>query len=309
MNAPAQTKASISLSGDLETCEGAPEPDGELSLLVEDYFEVTARANIAITQDGTNRKVIKPTVTTIEPGASCEELIDLLHEIAWSHCSKAGTKTRYCAQLFTQEEGKTRLVVKRAYFTLSPDGAETVGDVPRTDAEYIQSLQRFSITCLDRQSRSYHRGQLREQETRQLAYDSLVEMRHAITMQKDTNVEQTIAQGQEQRKTALFESISGLLPAIARRHLFEEKPANGEKKDPPLKLSEQKPMDRLRDYLTGAELAALEAAVPSNVWAELVASDTMADAKKLITQSSEETAVAIFAAVPEGKLAEIAGWG
>ncbi len=309
MNAPAQTTDPIVLSGDLDNVDGAPEPDGELVLLVEEWFEVTKRANVAATADGADRKVIKPTITTIDEKANTLDLIDLLHEIAWADCCQKGRKTRYVAQLFTQAEGRARLVVKRAYFNLAPDGGENSMAV-ESNADFNLGLQNFALRCLDRQSIAAHRTQLREGATQKLAYDSLSEMRKAVRATAATKVDEITATASEQRKTALSEAIFSLIPAAAAKYAFkeksEDKPTNGTAK---LQLSEQLPIDRVRDYLTGSELNKLESALGPELWKTCIEAKDFGAVKGVLTGLDETLAVAVFEAVPEGKLAEMAGWG
>ncbi len=303
----------IILSGDLESVETGPEPDGELVLKVEEFFEATRRANIAVVENGVNRAVIKPTITTISDSAACMDLVDLLHEIAWSHCTKVGKRTRYCCQLFTAVEGRARLKVERAYFTLSPEGQAVEETGVQNQTEFNLGLQNFALRCLDRQSIAAHRTQMREASTHRLANESLAELRHAVRAVASSKVEEIRATGQEKRKDALNGAIFSILPALAIKKLgldaedlpADEKPTNGTAKK---QLSAQKPIERVRDFLTGSELAALEAALGRERWQKCEAATDVKTIKGCLIGLEEAEAQAVYNAVPGVKLAEMAGW-
>lgn len=305
-----KTKERIVLSAKVDEVVGGPLPAEEILRAAEDYEGHYIRANISATTDGTDRKVVRPTITEVN-GASAIEMTDVLFAIAWADCNKKGKKSRYCANFFIEEGGKIRTSPIRAYFWLSPDDldGEPANDtpVPRKTTgpslEYVHGLEETNLRTLDRLSRASYYSMRHREQSEDISLRALVTMSNTKLAEGRNAVDLADSQARHSRNDKILTGVVSIFPALAQKYL-----GVGDKADEPAKLSAASPPDRLKAFLTGEELERFIKAIGDEKWKAFQEVEDIEAARKLLATLPSECAQKIVDAIGEEKIFEISSW-
>ncbi len=312
----AENKERVVLSGNLEDVAGGPLASEEMLRLCEDYEGHVIRANVSRTTDGTDRKVVRPTITEVN-GASAIEICDVLHKVAWAHCNKTGERSRYCCNLYVEEDGKVRSSPVRAYFWLSPEDentetrrpAQETGKAVGPSLEYVHGLEEMNLRSLDRLSRAAARTLARDEQTQRLAFNAIELINNTKLAEGANAVALEDARARHARNDKILGGIVSIFPQIAEKYLklgAANTGAPAQDGDGPLGAA--KPGDRVRAFLTGEELERFKEAITEEKWEEFEACADIAEARKLLATLPSECAKKIVDAIGEEKIYEMSSW-
>lgn len=310
MPTPDAINEEITLTGVLELVADAPEVDDGVSDLVDTHFQTTVRANMALTSNGgTKRDVIKPTVKSYGD-APLIDVLDALWAIAWTHCSKAGVKARYCVQLYERDAaGKVKANPVRAYFDLGPDSnaGEEFVDTDKPSSSYVRDLERTNVRSLQmlqnsagavlRRDSQYHRDRVEAEAQKG---------RNEVELAR-IGIERDDAKASQDRKGKLFDGALNLLPAAGAAALKKLTGEDaGDESDADAKLP---PGERVKKFLTEKELAIFIDGIGKERWVKFEASKTIAECREGLAGLGEAEIVAMVkAGLPAEKLTELSTW-
>lgn len=297
----------IELNGPLEFIAGAPLPDEAVTELLDATLGTAARLKVCITSKGGEvRHVAKPYITKFGD-ATVVEVGDVLQAIAWSHCSRAGVKGRYCVEVFpTDAKGRVGKVPARAYFDLSPDGEapEVEGPTDGPSPSYVRALEQTNERTLRilqdtarsviRRDEQYHRDRIT-----QVAQKGQTEVELARV-----GVERVEAEGRSARKDVIVGVAKTMLPTAITKALEQWGTSDGASVDKTLP-----PAKRIEAYLDGDELKVFIKVLGEERWAKMKDATTIAGCREILSSFTKaDGAAMVKSGVSVAKLTEIGTW-